>query len=59
VKLAIDSVPRGEVAVLAHGVGRNFDGVDIDEHTVIGAFDSHLVKNCLASPRLHHELRRP
>ncbi|MEU0932949.1 serine peptidase [Embleya sp. NPDC005971] len=44
--------PGDIVAVPRGGVGHTFDGVDIDEHTIIGAFDFHLAKNYLAHRRL-------
>ncbi|MFJ8743266.1 hypothetical protein ACIRL2_28280 [Embleya sp. NPDC127516] len=44
--------PGDIVAVPRGGIGRTFEGVDTDEHTVIGAFDFHLAKNYLAHQRL-------
>ncbi|MFJ9886527.1 serine peptidase [Streptomyces sp. NPDC091287] len=42
--------PGDIVAIPPRGVGRHFDRVDVDEHTVINAFDFHTVRNYLASP---------
>ncbi|GAA5050603.1 caspase family protein [Nocardia callitridis] len=50
----------GARVVVAHslgGIGRTFEGVDIDEHTVIDTFDFHLAKNYLAHQRLGAILR--
>lgn len=49
--------PGDIVAVPKGGISRTFEGVDTDEHTVIGAFDFHLAKNYLAHQRLGEILR--
>jgi hypothetical protein len=49
--------PGDIVAIPIHGVGSNFDGVDIDEHTVIDAFDFHRVRKYLATARLAELIR--
>jgi hypothetical protein len=50
--------PGDLVAIPAYGVSRKFDGVDLDEHTVISAFDFHMAKNYLASASLGRVLQR-
>ncbi|MER5218154.1 serine peptidase [Streptomyces sp. NPDC002838] len=49
--------PGDLVAIPAYGVSRKFAGVDLDEHTVISAFDFHLAKNYLASTSLGRVLQ--
>lgn len=49
--------PGDIVAIPPGGVGRTFEGVDIDEHTIIDTFDFHLAKNYLAHQRLGAILR--
>ena len=49
--------PGDIVAIPAGGIGRTFEGVDIDEHTIIDTFDFHLAKNYLAHQRLGAILR--
>ncbi|MET7301205.1 hypothetical protein [Embleya sp. NPDC005575] len=49
--------PGDIVAVPKNGIGRTFDGVDTDDHTIIHAFDFHLAKNYLAHQRLGEILR--
>ncbi|MEU3188588.1 serine peptidase [Streptomyces sp. NPDC006923] len=44
--------PGDIVAVPPRGVGHRFDGVAVDEHTVIHAFDFHRVRNYLRAPRV-------
>ncbi|MET8028621.1 hypothetical protein [Streptomyces avermitilis] len=44
------------VAIPAGGVSRFFEGVDIDDHATIHAFDFHLVKNYLAHERVGRHL---
>lgn len=49
--------PGDIVAIPPGGIGRTFEGVDIDEHTIIDTFDFHLAKNYLAHQRLGAILR--
>ncbi|OPC84128.1 hypothetical protein B4N89_27245 [Embleya scabrispora] len=49
--------PGDIVAIPKGGIGRTFEGVDTDEHTLIHAFDFHLAKNYLAHQRLGEILR--
>lgn len=44
--------PGDIVAIPPHGVGRQFTHVDVDEPTVIGAFDFHRVKKYLAATQV-------
>ena len=44
--------PGDLVAVPRFGVSRRFADVDVDEHSVVHAFDFHLVSNYLSCPRL-------
>lgn len=50
--------PGDIVAIPPYGVGRHFARVDVDEHTVISAFDFHRVRNYLASPHVARALRQ-
>jgi hypothetical protein len=49
--------PGDIVAVPKGGIGRGFDGVDVDDHAIIGTFDFHFAKNYLAHRRLGEALR--
>lgn len=48
--------PGDIVAVPKGGISATFDGVDIDEHTLISAFDFHKAANYLSHKRLAHIL---
>ncbi|MFI1220887.1 MULTISPECIES: serine peptidase [unclassified Streptomyces] len=50
--------PGDIVAIPPRGVGRCFDRVDVDGHTVIDAFDFHTVRNYLAAPQVARALPR-
>ena len=44
--------PGDLVAVPRHGISRRFVGVEVDEHSVVHAFDFHLVSNYLSCAKL-------
>jgi hypothetical protein len=49
--------PGDLVALPVKGISRKFDGVGLDDHVVVHAFDFHLVSNYLKCPKLADALR--
>lgn len=53
VRRRVNFADPGDVAAVPRdGIGRMFDGVDVDEHTLTGAFAFHKAANHLSHKRL-------